>query len=582
MAATRFSNQAVSLSMSGRIFKTNSARRKRKLKARHAGARRSRARWQPVFGAGKVHYEIGARINAMSYGGIGVMRRLASKLGLVREIDARLKVLKRHLPYFQSDHVLNMAFNVLCGGTRLQDLGSLRNNAAYMDALGAETIPSPTAAGDFTRRYDEADVIGLMESINAVRPQLWTGRARDLLAPVAYVDVDGTLAPTLGEKKEGMDMSYKGVWGYHPLIVSLANTGEVLYLVNRPGNAVSHQGAAEWIDRAVGLVAPHVERVCVRGDTDFSLTVNFDRWSEEADFIFGYDAQPGMVKRAEALEEGDWKPLERKPRYTSRTGRTRSKRADVKGRIVRERGYVNKRLNFEHVAEYDYRPGKCRKTYRMVVVRKNISKMRGELSLMDEILYFFYITTRRDLSAAEVVRLANARCNQENVVAQLKGGVGAMRVPVYEPGEQLGLHGHGGPGVEPEELVRHDDAPEGRSPEVHRHGVQDVHPRDHSGALPGHPPGPAHHAADHRLAALGRPAVQHLEHDRADRLRLTPPRPLRRAVKVVPLRGPVSPASKHPSERASRRPQTSASQPATAPSSSFASGNLAAKATLHN
>ena len=196
-------------------------------------------------------------------------------------------MLKRHLPYFESNHVLNMAFNVLCGGTRLQDLGSLRNNAAYMDALGAETIPSPTAAGDFTRRYGEADVIELMESINAVRPQLWRGRARDLLAPVAYVDVDGTLAPTLGDKKEGMDMSYKGVWGYHPLVVSLANTGEVLYLVNRPGNAVSHQGAAEWIDRAVALVSPHAERVCLRGDTDFSLTAHFDRWSVDADFIFG-------------------------------------------------------------------------------------------------------------------------------------------------------------------------------------------------------------------------------------------------------------------------------------------------------
>ena len=149
---------------------------------------------------------------------------------------------------------------------------------------------------------------------------------------MAFIDVDGTLAPTLGEKKDGIDMSYKGVWGYHPLIISLANTGEVLYLVNRPGNAVSHQGAAEWIDMAVGLVAPHAERVCVRGDTDFSLTANFDRWSEVADFIFGYDAQPGMVKRAEALEEGDWERLERRPRYTSRTGKTRSRRADVKGR----------------------------------------------------------------------------------------------------------------------------------------------------------------------------------------------------------------------------------------------------------
>ena len=163
-----------------------------------------------------------------------------------------------------------------------------------------------------------------------------------------------------------------------------------------------------------------------------SPTVNFDRWSEVADFIFGYDAQPGIVKRAEALEEGDWERLERRPRYTSRTGKTRSRRADVKGRIVRERGYVNNRLNHEDVAEYDYRPGKCRETYRMVVVRKNISRMKGELCLMDEVRYFFYITTRRDLSAAEVVRLANARCDQENVIEQLKNGVNALRVPVYD------------------------------------------------------------------------------------------------------------------------------------------------------
>ena len=85
-----------------------------------------------------------------------------------------------------------------------------------MDALGAALIPSPKAAGNFTRRFSESDLIELMECINTVRPKLWRGRGRDLLGPVAYVDVDGTLAPTLGKKKAGMDMSYKGVWGYHP------------------------------------------------------------------------------------------------------------------------------------------------------------------------------------------------------------------------------------------------------------------------------------------------------------------------------------------------------------------------------
>ena len=108
-----------------------------------------------------------------------------------------------------------------------------------------------------------------MDRINAVRPQLWDGRARDLLGPVAYIDVDGTIVPTDGKRKAGIGMSYKGIWGYGPLLVTLANTKEVLYLVNRPGNAPSHQDAAVWIDKAIDLVEPHAPRVCLRGDTDF-------------------------------------------------------------------------------------------------------------------------------------------------------------------------------------------------------------------------------------------------------------------------------------------------------------------------
>lgn len=382
--------------------------------------------------SGKVSYEIGGNVEATCFGGIAAVHRLVTKLGLVDQIDDGLHLLKVHLPYHESDHVLNLAYNVMCGGTRLEDIERLRHDTAYMNALGADLIPDPTTAGDFCRRFAEADVVELMERINAVRAQLWTGRGRDLLGPVAYIDVDGTIVPTSGRCKAGMDMSYKGIWGYAPLIVSLANTKEVLYLVNRPGNAPSHQDAATWIDKAIDLVAPHAPRVCLRGDTDFSLTAHFDRWAQRVEFIFGMDNNKALRTRAEALDESCWARLRRPAPYQTSTDQTREREPDHKQRIVHERGYLNLELNHEDVAEFDYQPGKCSRSYRVVALRKNISRSRGDEALFDEIRYFFYITTRTDLTAEQVVACANQRCDQENVIGQLKSGVGALRVPLHD------------------------------------------------------------------------------------------------------------------------------------------------------
>lgn len=411
----------------------NSARRKRKVTKRHEQAGHWSPQASPMFGRGAVHYEIGANTDATSYGGIAAVHQLVSKLGLVDELDQRLELLKVHLPYHESDHVLNVAYNVLCGGTRLEDIERLRHDTAYMNALGAKLIPDPTTAGDFCRRFREADVLKLMEAINAVRPKLWRGRGKALLGSMTYIDADGTLAPTCGEKKAGMDISYKGTWGYAPLIISLANTKEVLFIVNRPGNVPSHMDAAPWIDRAIEEVLPHAVRVCVRGDTDFSLTKHFDRWAEKVDFLFGMDANAALCSRAEALPESAWQRLKRGPRYETLTDAKRQRyQADEKARIVRERGYVNLELNYEDVAEFEYQPGKCKRPYRVVALRKNISKMKGENLLLDEIRYFFSITTRTDLSADEVVRCANERCDQENIIEQLKNGINALRVPLYD------------------------------------------------------------------------------------------------------------------------------------------------------
>jgi hypothetical protein len=384
-----------------------------------------------MFAASNIRYELADKSRGMSTGGIGAMHLLARRTGLIEAIDQDLHLLKVHLPYHESDHVLNIAYNILCGGTCLQDLELLRNNESHLDALGAQRIPDPTTAGDFCRRFDEVDVELLQMAINDVRVPVWKQQPAAFFEE-AILDADGSLAETLGECKQGMDISYKGAWGYHPLIVSLANTQEPLVVVNRPGNRPSHEGAAERFDQCIELcLGAGFKKVLLRGDTDFTQTGELDRWdaNPRVRFLLGIDAMPKLVEQAENLPEKAWKPLERPAKYTVET-EPRTRPENVKERIVRAREFENIRLLSEQVAEFEYQPGKCKKSYRLVVVRKNLSVEKGDEVLFDDLRYFFYITNKRKLSCDEIVFLANDRCNQENLIEQLKNGVRAMSMPV--------------------------------------------------------------------------------------------------------------------------------------------------------
>ena len=210
--------------------------KKEKLKRRLANKREERE--QPMFGGGPIQYEMSARSEAMHCGGIGAAQSIVATTGLAEAIDASLFLLEHHSPYHESDHVLNLAYNILAGGTCLDDLHILRANPAYLNGLGAKRIPAPSTAGDFIRRFGRAHVLLLMDTVNKVRTKLWLRQAK-AFREEATLDVDGTITPTMGECLGGMDISHKGTWGYAPLIVSLANTREPLFIENRPGSAHS-------------------------------------------------------------------------------------------------------------------------------------------------------------------------------------------------------------------------------------------------------------------------------------------------------------------------------------------------------
>ena len=214
-------------------------------------------------------------------------------------------------------------------------------------------------------------------------------------------------------------------------MISLANTREPIVLENRQGSRPSYEGAGARFDQVIRLCRKAgFRKVTLGGDTDFTQAEYLDEWDEDGVFfIFGIDARKDLVVDAELLPDRDWKRLVRRPKYTVKT-EPRDRPENVKEGIVREREFENIRLLSEEVAEFAHQPGKCKQPYRVVVVRKNLSVEKGEAVLFPDVRHFFYITNRRDLSASEVVFRANRRCEQENLIEQLKNGVRALHAPV--------------------------------------------------------------------------------------------------------------------------------------------------------
>ena len=405
--------------------------------------------------ATNIHYEMADRVQGLSAGGIGAMFLLAQRIGLIKEIDRNLHLLKRHLPYHESDHVLNIAFNILAGGQRIEHLELRRNDEVYLDALGAERIPDPTTAGDFCRRFAEPDVMTLMDTINQARLRVWAQQPPEFFDE-AIVDADGTIVPSDAECKQGMDFAYDGQYGYHPLLISLANTAEPLFLFNRSGNRPSQELADVYLDKAVKLcLQAGFRKILLRGDTKFAQTKHLDRWDAAGNirFIFGYEAHDALKARADELPAEAYSLLERPPRYQIKTDSPRETRTVQTGDRPRAR------VRDDSPARGDGRG-----------VRLPAGRLQDELS--DDrrpqaggsrqgtdaavrgipLPLLHYQRPQDDGRGGCVLGQRSLRPGKPDRPAQeRRSGVDGAR---GRPGQQLGVHGDGVVGVEPQGLER--------------------------------------------------------------------------------------------------------------------------------
>ena len=372
------------------------------------------------------------RHEGIVHGGVPVMNSMLARLGFAQAINGALNLFKVRRGYAESDHVLSIAFNPLCGGQTLDDIELRRRDSSYLKALGLRAIPDPTTAGDFCRRFDEAAIYKLQDAANEIRAHVWKQQPSDFF-DCARIDADGVFVPTGSECAEGVDWSgHKCDWGYHPLVVSLSKTQEPLFLVNRTGARPSHEGAAAVFNRSITLcIGAGFRSALLRGDTDFSQTAFLDAWDDMkiVKFVFGFDASPKLVAIAGDLGDDQWSLLSRDEHIVDEDDQ-RAKLHRHKDDIVIEREFRKLELGSEHLAEFSYQPGACDRAYRVVVVRKTILVTKGIESLFPETRYFFYISNLEGVSAREIVREANQRCNQENLNSHLKSGVHALRAPL--------------------------------------------------------------------------------------------------------------------------------------------------------
>jgi hypothetical protein len=415
------------------IIRKRIAVRKRRLQRRLHKDNYPQDLSRPMICGSTPQYELSGRSTGTAYGGIGLIHQLVRDVGLAEAIDSRLHLLKVHLPYHESDHVLSLAYNALCGGACLEDLELRRQDEAYLNLLGAQRIPDPTTAGDFCRRFQRQHLDALQQAIDESRLNVWSRQPAEFFAQ-ARIEADGTFVKTDAECKQGVDINYKREWCYHPLVLTLANTGEVLRLINRSGSRPSHEGAPALFDQSIALCRGAGFRLMLlRGDTDFSQTQHLDRWHEQGDvqFVFGLDETAGKIIDADSLPNSAWKPLKRPPKYVVQT-KQRARPERIKQQIIEQRQFTDIQLIDEDVAEMPYRPMACRTTYRVVIVRKNLRvKEPRQGRLFETYRYFFYITNDRKSTPQEIVFSANDRCQQENVIAQL-AAVRALHAPVND------------------------------------------------------------------------------------------------------------------------------------------------------
>jgi hypothetical protein len=390
-----------------------------------------------------VHPEIDERAIVTPYGGLVLVEQFCRRFDVASRIDESVHLLKVHLPYHESDHILAQAMNLYAGGSTLEDLASLQHDEAVRRMFGACRLPDPTTAGDFLRRFAPESLAALRTAIDSVQEDVWSELARrqgqGTKRSVAVVYLDGHIKELYGETMEGADFAYTGQYSYNVLTVTLANTGDCLAVRLRPGNFRSSHGAAEVLAEVLPRLRKHFEDILVVADSDFDRSdVRKACQNASAYFAFVGREHSNRPKMADSIETwSEFHPRAERiadERRNHKNYKPRRRKPNRKRERARERRYTELSLIKQFVGETAWTPPKETETLRLIVRRQIIDRFEAKQGEMFEMFRDRYIVTNlpSSWSAEEVIDATYERCDQENVIEQMGSGLAVWRMPVKQ------------------------------------------------------------------------------------------------------------------------------------------------------
>lgn len=368
--------------------------------------------------------------DSTAYGGLALATALSASLRIPQRIDEKLDLLRIHLPYHESDHVLTHVYNLFIGGECSEDIANLQLSEPIRRMLGTRRIPDPTTAGDFLRRFGQGAIDDLNDVCDELHKEVWRRTHGRKKSPMLTIDLDSHVHPIYGNQKEGADYTYKGTYGFHPFVITIPETHECLRIVNRSGNVTSADGAAAEVEKVFPMLTGLAKRILVRGDSAFASQELYDACERHGHYFAFVSPKHGNFDAlAMRIPEEAWTPFE-SGQPTTPLRKQRARREDLRRKKARARKKRDLKLLKQDIAEIPYQPARSAKSYRLIIRRQQIEEATTQGQLFIVWRYRYVITNLPEsYTAEEAVRLTYKRCDQENVIEQLQHGIAAMRMP---------------------------------------------------------------------------------------------------------------------------------------------------------